>query len=133
MFRSAIASRLGLNVTDAECIDFLSDTGRATAGELARQTNLTTGAITGMIRRLEQAGYVVAERDQTDRRRVIVTLVPDRLDAGRALYAPYQAAVEAAISDYTAEQLTFLAQHHDRMSTVYLQQLTALRSTEPEK
>src|SRR5262249_41986658 len=86
MFRHALASRLGLTVTDMECVDFLTDTGSATAGQIAERTNLTTGAITSMIRRLEQAGYVTSHRDPADRRRVVVTLAPEKLDHGRQLY-----------------------------------------------
>ncbi|HYB37540.1 MAG TPA: MarR family transcriptional regulator [Mycobacterium sp.] len=128
MFRFAIASRAGLTVTDAECLDFLMDTGSATAGELARQTNLTTGAITGMIRRLEKAGYIRSERDLADKRRVIVTLVPHRLEQGKALYAAFQKDAEKAIADYSTDQLAFLAEHYKRMSAVYLNQLGKLRT-----
>lgn len=131
MFRFAIAERMGLTVTDAECLDFLMDVGPATAGELARQTNLTTGAITGMIRRLENAGYVTSERDPADRRRVIVTLIPERLKAGEALYPEFQEEAELAIADYTADQLIFLAQHYDRMSAIYLNRLEKLRAVPP--
>lgn len=131
MFRFAIADRMGLTVTDAECLDFLMDTGSATAGELARQTNLTTGAITGMIRRLENAGYVTSERDPADRRRVIVTLIPQRLKPGQALYAEFQKAGEQLLAHYTTDELIFLAQHHDRMSAIYLSQLDKLRASTP--
>jgi MarR family transcriptional regulator, organic hydroperoxide resistance regulator len=118
MFRCVIVDRLGLSVTDAECIDFLMDAGSATAGELAHQTNLTAGAITGMIRRLENAGYVVSERDPTDGRRVIITPVPERLTEGKELYAAYGKGAEKAIADYYADQPRFLVQHYDRLSAV---------------
>ena len=74
VFRYAIAERLGLTVSDLECLDYLADVGSATAGQVAERTNLTTGAVTSMLRRLQQAGYVTAERDPADRRRVTVTL-----------------------------------------------------------
>ncbi len=128
MFRFAIAGQAGLTVTDAECLDFLMDTGSAAAGELARQTNLTTGAITGMIRRLERAGYIRSERDPADKRRVIVTLIPHRLERGKALYVAFQQDVEKAIANYSTDQLAFLAQHYDRMSAIYLNQLGKLRT-----
>jgi len=78
VFRYAIAERLGLTVSDLECLDYLADVESATAGQVAERTNLTTGAVTSMLRRLQQAGYVSAERDPADRRRVIVTLRPER-------------------------------------------------------
>jgi DNA-binding MarR family transcriptional regulator len=78
MFHQAIADRLGLNATDHKCIDLLASGEPMTAGELAESTGLTTGAITGVIDRLEAAGFVHREDDPTDRRRVILRVVPKR-------------------------------------------------------
>src|SRR5271154_1800305 len=72
MFHQSVADRLGLNVTDHKCLDFLLLHGASTAGELAQRSALTTGAITAVLDRLEKAGYVLREADPTDRRRVIV-------------------------------------------------------------
>jgi DNA-binding MarR family transcriptional regulator len=131
MFRHALASRLGLTVTDMECLDFLMDTGSATAGQLAEQTNLTTGAITSMIRRLEQAGYVTSHRDPADRRRVVVTLVPEKLDHGRQLYASFADDGQQMINGYTTQELQFLVRHYDRMSKIYLAQLNKISTDAP--
>jgi predicted ArsR family transcriptional regulator len=78
MFHSAIAERLGLNTTDHKCLDILNSQGSLTAGQLAELTGLTTGAVTGVIDRLEHAGYVCRARDPHDRRRVIVQPVDDK-------------------------------------------------------
>jgi DNA-binding transcriptional ArsR family regulator len=72
MFHQAIAERLGLNATDHKALDLLGRAGPITAGELAELTGLTTGAITGIIDRLEKAGFVRRENDPKDRRRVII-------------------------------------------------------------
>jgi MarR family transcriptional regulator, organic hydroperoxide resistance regulator len=133
LFRSAIAAKLGLNVTDMECLDFLLDAGSASAGQIAQETNLTTGAITSMIRRLETAGYVTSQRDPADRRRVIVSLVPGKLERGEELYAPYRKDAEQIIADYSSDQLEFLARHYERMSALYLAQLTGLRAAQPPR
>jgi DNA-binding MarR family transcriptional regulator len=127
LFRHALAARLGLTVTDMECLDFLMDTGSATAGRLAEQTNLTTGAITSMIRRLEKAGYVTAERDPADRRRVIVTLVPQRVAEGTRLYASFGAAVTEVARGHGTAELRLLARHYDELSAVYRAELAGLR------
>jgi len=58
ILQHVIADDMGLNVTDAECIDFLQEMGPSTAGDLAKATRLTTGAITNVIDRLEKAGFV---------------------------------------------------------------------------
>ncbi|WP_040925888.1 MarR family winged helix-turn-helix transcriptional regulator [Saccharomonospora marina] len=130
MFRFAIAAKLDLTVTDMECLDFLMEAGQATAGRLADQTKLTTGAVTGMLRRLERAGYITTERDPADRRRVIVTPVPEKVDRGRQLYARYGEQVEQVVADCTTEELDFLADHYDRMSEAYLAQLNVLRDSD---
>jgi len=74
----AAADRIGINATDLNCLNILSFSGSLTAGGLARATGLTTASITGVIDRLEQAGYVRRERDAKDRRRVVVHLVLDK-------------------------------------------------------
>ncbi|WP_326550267.1 MarR family transcriptional regulator [Micromonospora sp. NBC_01813] len=128
VFRYAIAQRLGLTVSDLECLDYLADTGPATAGQIAERTNLTTGAVTSMLRRLQQAGYVRAERDPADRRRVIVTLRPERI---AELERPYQRFAERAewlIEGYSVEEVRLLVRHYDRMQAMYLAELDRLRS-----
>src|SRR5438270_3489198 len=82
LFHQAIADRLGLNVTDHKCLDILERTGPMTAGEMAQQTGLTTGAITGVIDRLEQAGFVRRAEDPNDRRRVIIEPILKQIEKG---------------------------------------------------
>jgi DNA-binding MarR family transcriptional regulator len=128
VFRNAIAERLGLTVSDLECLDFLADAGSATAGQIAERTNLTTGAVTSMLRRLQQAGYVTAERDPADRRRVIVTLRPERT---AELEQPYERFAEGAgrlIEGYSVEEIKLLVRHYDRMREMYLAELDRMRS-----
>jgi DNA-binding MarR family transcriptional regulator len=75
-FYRAAAARAGMTVSDLQVLDLLESAGPSTAGQLADLTGLTTGAITGMINRLEEAGHVRRERDPSDGRRVIVQLAP---------------------------------------------------------
>ena len=73
----AAADRIGINATDLNCLNILSFSGQLTAGELARATGLTTASITGVVDRLEEAGFVRRERDPRDRRRVVIQLVAE--------------------------------------------------------
>src|SRR5258706_11644292 len=75
-FFRAAAAHLGMNATDLQVIDILEITGPATAGQLAELAGLTTGAITGMIDRLEKSGLVRRESDPSDGRRELVRLSP---------------------------------------------------------
>src|SRR2546428_12497931 len=76
LFHTAVAERLGLSATDHKYADLIARQGPMTAGELADRTGLTTGAITGVLDRLEPAGGVRRERDPHDRRRVMGDLIP---------------------------------------------------------
>ena len=132
VFRYAIADRLGLTVSDLECLDFLADAGSATAGQVAERTNLTTGAVTSMLRRLQQAGWVTAERDPADRRRVIVTLRPER---AAELERPYERFAERAqrlIEGYSVEEVLLLVRHFERLQGMYLAELDRLRDGDME-
>jgi DNA-binding MarR family transcriptional regulator len=77
-FEQAVAERLGMNRTDLHVITLLHDAGSMTAGEIAQATNLTTGAVTAVIDRLEKSGWAQRERDPADRRRVVVKLAIER-------------------------------------------------------
>lgn len=128
VFRYAIADRLGVTVSDLECLDFLADVGSATAGQVAARTNLTTGAVTSMLRRLQQAGYITAERDPADRRRTIVTIRPERI---AELDRPYERFAERArrlVEGYSVEEVMLLVRHFGRLQELYLTELERLRS-----
>jgi DNA-binding MarR family transcriptional regulator len=77
IFGQTVANTVGISGSDLECLDFLNLEGRVTAGRLAEVTGLTTGAITGVVDRLEKAGLVRRERDPNDRRKVFIATVPE--------------------------------------------------------
>jgi hypothetical protein len=97
---------LSLAPTDLVCMCLLQLNGSATPGWLAEMTGLTTGAVTGMIDRLERAGYVRREPDPEDRRRVIVQPDLQRWDRDLQRQAPNRApAALAFLRDYSQPQL----------------------------
>mgnify|MGYP000221121600 FL=1 len=128
VFRYAIAEQLGLTVSDLECLDYLADSGPVTAGQIAERTNLTTGAVTSMLRRLQQAGYVSAERDPADRRRVIVTLRPERTADLERPYERFAEQTRQLIEGYTVEEIGLLVRHYDHIQAMYHAELDRLRS-----
>ncbi len=52
---------------------------RRSAGELQRESQVTSGAITNRVGRLESRGWVKREVDQDDRRQVLVSLTSEGL------------------------------------------------------
>jgi DNA-binding MarR family transcriptional regulator len=87
-----IAERMGLSGTDHKTFDLVGQAdGPLTAGRVAELTGLSTGAVTGVIDRLEKVGLVRRVRDPGDRRKVLVEVVPGAADR----YAPlFQSAVD---------------------------------------
>lgn len=77
LLTNAIANKIGLSANEFETIDIIRNRQPITAGELARACGLTTGAITGMVDRLERKGFVKRRRDDQDRRRVYIETVSD--------------------------------------------------------
>ena len=103
LFHSAIADRLGVSVTDLKCYSILRQTGPITAGELGERLGLTTGAITGVIDRLEHVGLVHRARDPNDRRRVVLELLsnPEHEQVLNQLYAPLGSAIMELVTSYS--------------------------------
>src|SRR5205814_3937632 len=86
----------------------LLEAGSVPAGEIGERTGLTTGAVTRMVDRLERAGYVRREPDPTDRRRVIVSPVAERMATIAPMYAGMAQAWAGAMSGYDADQLAVI-------------------------
>ena len=125
----AAADRIGINATDLNCLNILSFSGRMTAGELARATGLTTASITGVIDRLEEAGYVSRERDPRDRRRVVVTLSLDQAMRNVAsVFLPIMRDWRELATGYTDDELRLIVDFYARMEQVFRNHLIRLRT-----
>jgi DNA-binding MarR family transcriptional regulator len=96
-FDDALADRLGLNATDLRCLELVIAEPGLTAGRLAERATLTTGAVTGVLDRLESAGFVRRQPDPADRRSVTISAVDARAAEVRAALDPLSKAVAAAL------------------------------------
>ncbi|WP_433240165.1 MarR family winged helix-turn-helix transcriptional regulator [Actinomadura nitritigenes] len=109
LLHHATASKAGMNVTDAQCVNALTLDGPQTPGRLAELMGITTGgAITAVIDRLEKAGYVKRTRDPDDRRRVIVELVPENVARFGEYFEPIARVFRERLASYTDEQIAVL-------------------------
>jgi DNA-binding MarR family transcriptional regulator len=129
IFGQAVASYAGISSSDHECIDFLNLEGRVTAGRLAEVTGLTTGAITGMVDRLEKAGFVRRERDVQDRRKVFIAIVPENIARIAERYEPIQKAMRDLWSRYSDAELQLLIRFADESYKVMLAATEELKAT----
>src|SRR6266487_5258319 len=78
LFHHAVAERLGLGPSDHKCLDLLRERGPMAGSDLGAITGLTSGAITGVVARLEQAGYIRREPDPHDGRKQVLYLALKR-------------------------------------------------------
>jgi len=110
MFHTAVAERLRLGLTDHKAFDFILRQGAVTAGQLAEITGLTSGAITGVIDRLEKTGYVERVRDAADRRKVLVrpALSPARERQCCQLFDSLGKSVDKVASGYSERELSVI-------------------------
>jgi DNA-binding MarR family transcriptional regulator len=111
MFAKTVADRAGISSADMDCIDFVNLEGRMTAGKLAELTGLTTGAITGVVDRLEKAGFVRRERDETDRRKVFIVPVEERMMEIGRFYELMKRAMDKLCEGYTDAELKVLLRY----------------------
>jgi len=124
----AAADRVGINATDLNCLNILSFSGSLTAGELAKATGLTTASITGVVDRLEAAGFVRRERDPADRRRVVVTIeVEKTLREVASIFAPMVADWQELSAGYSDDELRLIVEFYHQMEQVIRKHLARLR------
>jgi len=110
MFHQAVADVLGLHITDHKCYDLIYRFGAMPAGRLAELTGLTTGAVTGIIDRLEEAGYARRTDDPKDRRRTIVEPIRNKKLERKieVIFIPLHERMRKLLSSYSDSELAFL-------------------------
>ena len=131
-FGQTVAIRFGLSESDVEALSVLLDTGAATAGRLSELMGLTSGAVTRVIDRLEQAGYVRRVPDPADRRRVIVELIPEKMAAVQATMAQFGEKSALEMGRYSDAELAVIDDFLTRMAAVTRDEANSLRDT-PER
>ena len=133
LYSQAVAQRLGVNSTDLECLDHIVSRGPLTAGALATATGLTTGAITGVIDRLEQTGFARREPDANDRRKVLVRATDAVAARIAPLFAPMERAALAALSQYRERELALLIEFLSRLGDAARAAMAELQETPATK
>lgn len=105
-FDSLAAELLGVNETDLHCLNIIENSGGCSAGDLAVESGLTPGAVTGVVDRLERAGLARRVSDPGDRRRVRVEVTPAFYERAERIWGPVAADWHATlVRQFTAEEL----------------------------
>lgn len=129
MFHSAVAEKLGLSVTEHKALDLLGRGGPMTAGQFAEVTGLTTGAITGMVDRLERAGFVKRSADPSDRRKVVIEPIEDKYEEVGWMFASLGQAMRRLLEPYSEEELTIIYSFVSQVPALMREQTQKLKES----
>ncbi|HVZ34007.1 MAG TPA: MarR family transcriptional regulator [Polyangiaceae bacterium] len=132
LLHAAVAEKLGLNQSDHKCSDLIAAQPHPiTAGRLAELTGLSTGAITGVLDRLEAAGFIARDHDPNDRRRVVIRATPERAPDLSAVFKPLREAMIAYCDRYTNQQLQVILEFMRGSEQVLHEQMSRLQKLGP--
>ncbi|MDI6835235.1 MAG: MarR family transcriptional regulator [Rhizobiaceae bacterium] len=129
----AIADHLGLNVTDHKCLDFLQRRGPLTAGQLADLSGLTTGAITGVVDRLEKKGFVRRTPDPSDRRKTVIVVEPGRMPEIVDLFRMLGDRTDAIMRTYSPQEQDVIIDFLENASRLVDEFVQELKRRDPPK
>jgi DNA-binding MarR family transcriptional regulator len=126
LFHHAVAERLGLGPTDHKCLDLLRERGAMAGSDLCAITGLTSGAITGVVVRLERAGYLRREPDPHDGRKQILRMALERSPI-QDVIDPLRKDVAALLENFDTHQLTAIAEFLARTTDLIYRHAALLR------
>jgi DNA-binding MarR family transcriptional regulator len=122
-FDEQVAKKLKLSRTDMRCLDLIDRLGPISAGRLAEESGLTTGAVTFILDRLEEAGMVTRRRDTEDRRRVWVEMVPEAQEQLKDLHQPVAEEMREVAQRFKADELATVRDFMRQAKEVFQRQV----------
>ena len=122
-FDEQVAKKLKLSRTDMRCLDLIDRLGPISAGRLAEESGLTTGAVTFILDRLEEAGMVMRRRDTEDRRRVWVEMVPVAQERLKDLHQPVAEEMREVAQRFKADELATVRDFMRQAKEVFQRQM----------
>jgi DNA-binding MarR family transcriptional regulator len=132
MFLQAVADRIGLNITDMRCLNFIHRSDKTiSAKDLVAITGLTTGAITGVIDRLERAGFIRRGSDSADRRLVIITPLPEKRAEVEMLFHSINRRRYRMISTMNDRDLAVVKHYMEKNMAILKEEIDILRQDSP--
>lgn len=128
LFRHAVGDRLGINVTDMECLGILFFKGIATPSELSHYTGLSSGATTAMLDRLEKSGLIKRQPNPQDRRGTYIVIVKKAAKRVEPLFVSARHAQNNLMAGYSEQELALLADFFQRSNQIWEQERAKLKN-----
>jgi DNA-binding MarR family transcriptional regulator len=139
LFDETVVEFLGISRSDGRCLDIVDRLGRCTAGRLAAESGLTTGAVTALVDRMERAGYLVRSRDTEDRRKVWIEVTERTRELNRLLWGHLRLALRPLFERFTLEQIAAIVDYMEvgayinRQRTALLQEHVLPAAATPDQ
>lgn len=131
-FDNRAAEALGVNLTDLHALNIVENRGGLTAGALAAEAGLTTGAVTGIVDRLERAGYARRVPEPADRRRVKIEVTDHFYARADEVWHPLAAEWHAELARrFTADQLDVISEFLDATNDLTRRHVERLTKVSP--
>ncbi len=127
LLQNAMGDRLGLNVTDMQCLRLLFIKGVATPSELARHTGLTSGATTAMLDRLEKAGLIERHPNPDDRRGTLIAPGKSAAEEVASWFESARRAQEELVLSYSESELEIISDAFERFTNIWEQERMKLQ------
>jgi DNA-binding MarR family transcriptional regulator len=115
MVHQHIAESFGLCPTDLKALDLARHEPQLTAGRLAEITGLSTSAVTALLDRLENGGFIERRRDLQDRRKVYVVSTGRRDTEVMRVFGPLAEKMHRNLARYDEEQLALILDYQRQM------------------
>lgn len=100
---AGLSARMDVTVPELLAVAYLGMEGAMGPSELARRLHMTTGAMTALVDRLSERGYLVREAHPSDRRRLLLNLTEQARRAARVHVLPMADEVEALAASLSEE------------------------------
>jgi DNA-binding MarR family transcriptional regulator len=116
MLNHRVGVRLELKDVELDCLDLIARHGPINPSVLARRADIHPATLTGILDRLERSGWIVRERETSDRRGVVLRMPEERGVMVLGQYAGMNARIEQICAEYTPAELELLAGFLQRMT-----------------
>ncbi|WP_437276430.1 MarR family transcriptional regulator [Sorangium sp. So ce375] len=130
LLHQAIAERLGLKGTDHKYLDVIqraAEVGPVTPGDLVQLTGLTSGGVTGVLDRLEAAGFVRRVKHPSDRRQLVIEPVAERYAEIGVLFARFRERWTALCSRYSLAELRLICDFFEQAIALMAEEIARMQ------